>query len=244
MSVLNSNQLPSATGLDLGSASQRWDAFLQTLDVSGASTLTGAVSCGGTFAVTGAATLGSTLAVTGVTTLSDTLVLSATRGVNYGAGTVFSHFGGGTTAVTTLDASGKATVYNGVALVGNGFPYQVAKVDSTANGANIGSTLLYAVPASGAGIYRLSGYVVLTTKDAVSSTLPALTVGWTDSETSVSTTSGIISTSTNNAVGDHGFGTAFVNAKASTNITYSTSGYVSNTPGVMLYSVHLRVEAL
>lgn len=88
MSVLNANQLPSATGLDLGSASQRWDAFLQTLDasgsatvsgslaVTGASTFTGNVSCGGTLAVTGASTLtgnvscGGTLAVTGTQTFT------------------------------------------------------------------------------------------------------------------------------------------------------------------------------
>lgn len=40
------NLLPSATGLDLGSASQQWDAFLQNLTISGALTSTG------TFAIT------------------------------------------------------------------------------------------------------------------------------------------------------------------------------------------------
>ncbi len=35
MPTFNANVLPSSTGFDLGSAAQRWDAFLQLLDVSG-----------------------------------------------------------------------------------------------------------------------------------------------------------------------------------------------------------------
>ncbi|KKM89670.1 hypothetical protein LCGC14_1246420, partial [marine sediment metagenome] len=39
MPTFNANVLPSSTGFDLGSAAQRWDAFLQDLNVSGAITL-------------------------------------------------------------------------------------------------------------------------------------------------------------------------------------------------------------
>lgn len=49
-----------------------------TLTVTGASTLTGAVSAESTLAVTGAATLSSTLAVTGVSTLSGGVAVGAT----------------------------------------------------------------------------------------------------------------------------------------------------------------------
>lgn len=35
MTVLNANQLPASTGLDLGSDSQRWDVYAQNLSASG-----------------------------------------------------------------------------------------------------------------------------------------------------------------------------------------------------------------
>lgn len=41
MPTFNANVLPSSTGFDLGSAAQRWDAFLQQLDVSGIASLAG-----------------------------------------------------------------------------------------------------------------------------------------------------------------------------------------------------------
>lgn len=41
MGTVATNYLPNATGLDLGSTGQRWDAFLQSLNVSGNSTLAG-----------------------------------------------------------------------------------------------------------------------------------------------------------------------------------------------------------
>jgi len=44
---LNTDFLPDASGRDLGSASQRWDAFIQNLDVSGTVTLTGNVTTTG-----------------------------------------------------------------------------------------------------------------------------------------------------------------------------------------------------
>ena len=46
MPTFNANVLPSSTGFDLGSAAQRWDAFLQQMNVSGAMTLTGALTVG------------------------------------------------------------------------------------------------------------------------------------------------------------------------------------------------------
>ena len=53
-----------------------------TASVSGASTLTGAVTASSTLGVTGAATLSSTLAVTGATTLSSTLDVTGASTLN------------------------------------------------------------------------------------------------------------------------------------------------------------------
>lgn len=44
MPTFDANTLPSSTGFDLGSAAQRWDAFLQQLNVSAAATFSGTTS--------------------------------------------------------------------------------------------------------------------------------------------------------------------------------------------------------
>jgi len=44
--TFNANTLPSSTGFDLGSAAQRWDAFLQQLNVSDLATFTGTTTFG------------------------------------------------------------------------------------------------------------------------------------------------------------------------------------------------------
>jgi hypothetical protein len=63
---------PGATATyNLGTTALRWNGLnCATVNASGASTLTGAVTCGSTLAVTGAATLSGGLAVTGTSTLN------------------------------------------------------------------------------------------------------------------------------------------------------------------------------
>lgn len=78
MGTYASNLLPNATGLDLGSTSQRWDAFLKDVDASGNLTVSGTSTLGtlASLAVAGNATIGGTLAVTGATTLGNVTVKS------------------------------------------------------------------------------------------------------------------------------------------------------------------------
>ena len=138
------------------------------------------------------------------------------------------------------------TKYSGTALVGAGVPSLVAKFDATAQAANIGSTLLYAVPASGAGSYRFSAYVVITQAATTSSTLAAAQVQWTDNDTNVVETLSITNNPTSNTVGTQG-GTANLivfNAKASTNINIQTAGYASSGVTPMQYAVHIKLEYL
>jgi hypothetical protein len=155
------------------------------------------------------------------------------------------------TVSSTLAVTGAATLsagissYNGVSTVANGVAAEVAQINLTNQNANIGSTLLYAVPASGAGFYRATCYAVETTPDGASSTLPNTGIGWTDSDTSVALVAGTVTpTNTNNATGAFGQGVQVFYAKASTNINYQTSNYASGSAGVMKYALHIKLEYL
>ena len=125
-------------------------------------------------------------------------------------------------------------------------------VDLTAQTAAIPTTTLYAVPASGAGQYRLSWSAKVTTPGTTSSTLGALTIVYTDPDGVVQT---ITAAAQNNAgtieTSDTGNLTTTVmiglplllNCKAGTNITYAF-GYASVGATAMQYNLHVRVEAL
>jgi hypothetical protein len=159
--------------------------------------------------------------------------------------------GGQAGSFTTLTSTGNTslgpiTSLNGISTVGNGVAAEYALINSaTTLNANQSSTTLYAVPASGAGIYRISAYAVETVADGASSTLPNIGIGWTDNDTSTPLLAGsVTSTNTANAVGAFAQGVQIINAKASTNITWQTSNYASGTAGAMKYAVRLRLEYL
>jgi hypothetical protein len=134
--------------------------------------------------------------------------------------------------------------------IGGTVPQVVASANATAQGANIGSTTLYAVPAGSGGMYRASVYLVITQAATTSSTMPAGQVAWTDSDTSgAEGPISITNTSTANIVGlpsssATGLGMLVIYAKAGTNITYSTTGYVSSGVTPMQYAIHVRLEYL
>lgn len=126
----------------------------------------------------------------------------------------------------------------------------------TAQAANVGSTVLYAVPATGAGFYRVVGYAVVTQQATTSSTLPNIQITFTDADTNVS--GGTISLTANsagspvnppvgfnsdNAIGATGLsGSNIINARASTNINWLTANYASVGATPMQYAVHLKLE--
>lgn len=160
----------------------------------------------------------------------------------------------GSLKFTTAIQVGKTTTYNNVSTVSGGIPSEIATVDSTGLAANVSVATLYAVPASGAGMYRVCAYTVLTTAASVSSTLPNIQIVYTDNETGGSITidatpilgiAGIGQTGALNAntVGTASAGVIVVNAKASTNIQYQTVNYASTAAG-MAYALHVKLEAL
>lgn len=161
----------------------------------------------------------------------------------------------GTCGAPNCTITGTISSYNGIATVGNGVPQLVAKVDSTGLTANQAASTVYAVPSSGAGLYRFDCYTVITTA-ATSSTLPTCNAIYTDNETSTVETlfsgnGGATGVPTTNTVGTIGatqgsalVGYLLLNVKASTNIQYQTQDYASSPANTMAYSVHVRLEYL
>src|SRR6185437_13107978 len=105
--------------------------------------------------------------------------------------------------------------------------------------------------ANGAGTYRVTCNIVVTTAATTSSTLPLCAVTWTDPDANAAgTPNGFTNTNTANVVGagpsqpTAGGGEAILNAKAGTNINYLTSGYVSSGVTAMQYAVHFKLEYL
>lgn len=153
-------------------------------------------------------------------------------------------------AFTTLTSSGLYTNYNGIATVSNGIPAEYAVIDLTAQTAAKTATLLYAVPASGQGAYRVSWVATVTTAATTSCVLGGTNgfqVQFTSPTDSVVKTSNPTTvsayTSAINATGTTVSGTFNVYAKASTNINYLFD-YTSVGGTPMAYELHIVCEKL
>lgn len=132
-----------------------------------------------------------------------------------------------------------------------------ATVDLTAQGSAIGSTLLYAVPASDGGMYEITYVATVTRAATTSSTLGGSTgfqIDYTDLDTSVSKLTpqqGAPTAGANQSYGNitnQGNTTAtmisgciVVYAAASTNINYRI-GYTSSGATSMQYNLHIKIR--
>lgn len=162
---------------------------------------------------------------------------------------------GGAFTAATASLSGKLTTYNAVATVGNGVGSIVATIDATAQAAAIATATLYAVPAAGVGLYRISWYAKITRNATTSSQMGALTISWTDATdstaaaftvTALASTGGTSTSNVSNVTGSSGamIGVPVtVWAKASTNIQYAMA-YASVGATTMQYELHIKVEWL
>ncbi len=129
-----------------------------------------------------------------------------------------------------------------------------AVIDLTAQAANVGTTTAYTTPAA-IGTYMVSCYEVVTGVATSGPTLPFCNVLYTDADsnasakdTSGSTSIRLAQNSAQNVAGSTNFSgsqnasnTLFIRVAASTNISYSTSGYAAGTGTPMQYAVHFRV---
>ena len=143
---------------------------------------------------------------------------------------------GGTNITWQTDGSGNVSGYtqSAVELVGDG-------VDLTAQTANVGPNTLVTTPS---GYYRISAYIVVTTVDGASSTLPSLTITWNDKDNGQAQSFDLTPTNAGNLLTTLEQSDMVVSAGSSASIDYETSGYASGTPATMQYAVHIRVEQL
>lgn len=144
---------------------------------------------------------------------------------------------GSTNLKWQTDGSGNVSGYitSAVELIGSGF-------DATAQTANIGATTLVAAPVTGR--YRISGYIIVTTVDGASSTLPSIVITWKDANNGQSQTFSLTPTNAGNTLTTFQFNDAFISADVSAPIQFSTTGYASGTPATMQYAIHITVEKL
>jgi len=144
---------------------------------------------------------------------------------------------GATNVTFQTDGSGNVSAYitSAVELTGNGF-------DATAQTANISTTDLITTPV--AGRYRISAYIIVTTVDGASSTLPSIVLTWNDADNGQGQTLTLTPTTTGNLLTTFESGDAFVSVGASAPLAFSTTGYASGTPATMQYAIHITVEKL
>ncbi len=171
-------------------------------------------------------------------------------------------------AATLTIADGKTlTASNSITLAGTdattmtfppnsaGIVGRVAVADLTTQGTAITSTLLYAVPANGAGVYKACWVATVTRAATTSSTLggaAGFQLVYTDNDDSVVKTSAAAGapsagvnqaysqTNQGNTTATQASGCVTVFAKASTNINY-TYGYTSSGATTMQFNLHIRL---
>lgn len=90
----------------------------------------------------------------------------------------------------------------------------------------------------------MSGYIIVTTPDGASSTLPAIVITWTDADNSVAQTLTLTPTNTGNTTATYETGAELISALTSNDISFATSGYTSGTPATMTFALHLTIESL
>lgn len=134
------------------------------------------------------------------------------------------------------DGSGNISAY--VPTSAQEFP----AVDLTTQAANIGATNLLAAVA--AGTYRIWAYIIVTQAATTSSTMPSVVISWTDKDNNTTQTLTLTATSAGNALTTFAQAGCMIDAIATSNIQYSTTGYVSTGATPMQYALHLRIEKL
>jgi hypothetical protein len=127
-------------------------------------------------------------------------------------------------------------------------PQVVATVDLTGQTAAIGSTLLYAIPAGQAGMYRVSWVATVTTAATTSCILGGtngLQLIYTGADDSVVKTSNptTVTLSAINATGTAISDVWVGYCQAATNLNWSF-GYTSVGVTPMSFALHIRAEAL
>lgn len=224
----------------------------------GASGATGTTGAAGATGAQGAQGATGNTGATGPTGSTGAQGLSGATGPTGAAGETGAAGATGTTgAVGSTGATGATGTAGSMGATGATGPQGptgatgsmvVASVNLTAQAAAIAATTAYAVPANGAGVYRISYVAKVTTAAGTSSILGGTTgfqVKYTDADDSVVITTAASITINLNTTQAQMSGVIVVNAKASSNIQY-LMGYTSiaGLGAAMQFNLHLKVEAL
>ena len=145
---------------------------------------------------------------------------------------------GGVNVKFQTDGSGNDSAY----VPAGSFPTSFPGADAVAQAADISATTLLAVTAS--GLYRISGYIIVTQTATTSSVLPSIVITWTDTDNSTPQSFTLTPTNAGNVLTTLQQGILIVDALTATNIQYSTTGYASVGGTVMNFGIHLRLESL
>jgi|SRR6266487_1852037 len=130
------------------------------------------------------------------------------------------------------DLSGSPTASQGVPSL-----ITASSVNLTGQNSSIGTTTLFAVGASGAGVYRVS-FSLIDTSAGSAGTVTA-TIGWNNGTGAQSSTTASLSLS---SAGGEVSGDFIFTSGASQNITYATT--VTGIVGAPFYTLKLRIEYL
>jgi hypothetical protein len=230
------------------------NAAFDSLDTAMTDTFSYDVSAGGTLTPTAASVVAAfTLKFTGTPPGNTIIVVPANKKsyrIHHAAsgGYKITVMVSGQVGVALYPGDTKLVYCNGTDIVvaDNTVPLKSAlPVDLTNQGAVIAPTALHTAAASGVrgpGIYHIRAYIICTTPDAASSTLPSVQVTYTDNDTGVVQTITITPTNTGNSTTTLQQGAAVISVKASTAINYQTVGYASGTAGAMKYALHIRCD--
>jgi len=107
---------------------------------------------------------------------------------------------------------------------------------------NAGSPETLVTPTA-TSVYRISFSQAIQVVDPVSSTMPSLTLGWSDPG-SIARTKVLIATSTTNTTAVESDGNAVIYTNGSSPVTVTSTGYLSNTPATMTYALAVAIEQL
>lgn len=118
----------------------------------------------------------------------------------------------------------------------------VGGASATAQSADLNTANFYTAPVD--GLYRVSGFLVVSRAATTSSQLPGCTVAYTEPITGEAITSTVTASANTNTVGLHTSGTAVVQMRANTGLTLTTSDYQSVGATSMQYAVRLTVERI
>lgn len=126
--------------------------------------------------------------------------------------------------------------YNGVPTVANGIPAEYAQINLTGQTAAITTTTLYAVPGTGAGLYRATISLIVTTVGTAGTITASLTNN--NGTTSQTQTTSTLSVTTTGELTT----TIECYSATSQNIQYNTT--FNSVTGTPAYSLRIRLEYL